>query len=446
MKTLRVWPLPAAAPNSLCHRRRLLRRGRRASLGILALAGVLAVRGEGFRNPPPGAFSLGRAGGRIAQIDDSSAVTHNPANLMDLAEVEVQLTPTLANLNWEFSSATAPGQAASTEEPWKYLPAIFAAVPLKNRDIAFGLGITTPYGIGGEWDADSSAFAPFTGILRYQSAHSTDLKAFNFNPSAALRLGEHAQIGAGLDCLWSELTLKQYYPWFLVTGSFADPDGNAKVKGDGVGFGGNVGITVSVAERHRFAVTYRSAITINYEGDFDLDNVPAAFGGQDLHSGFGSEVQFPTIVAVGYGFQVCDTVRLEVDAEWIQFSNFDQLPLEIQSPPPGLPASAPQDWEDTFTIGIGGDWRFASNWVLRASYQYYESPVPDSTLSPTVMDANQNVVTVGLAFHSGHHGLELAYSPVFYDTRHIRNSYNPAFNGDYEITLHLISLAYRFRF
>ena len=412
----------------------------------MTLVCALAAQGEGFRNPPPGTFSLGRAGGRIAHIDDSSAVTHNPANLVDLTGAEVQFTPTVANLKWEFSSGAAPGQTSSTEEPWKILPAIFGAVPLKNREVVFGLGITTPYGIGSEWDVDTPAFAPLTGALRYQSPHSTDLKTFNFNPSVALRLGEHAQIGAGFDCLWSELTLKQYYPWFLVTGSFADPDGNAEAKGDGVGFGGNVGLTITVAERHRFAVTYRSPITVNYEGDFDLDNVPAALGGQRLRTGFESEIQFPTIVAVGYGLQVCDTVRLEVDAEWIQFSTFDELPLRVEAPPPGLPTSAPEDWEDTFTIGIGGDWRMAPSWRLRASYQYYQSPVPDSTLSPAVVDANQNVITVGLAYHSRRHSFEVAYSPVLYDKRHIRNSYNPAFNGDYEVTLHLISVAYRFSF
>src|SRR5690242_8086046 len=48
---------------------------------------------EGFRNPPAGAFNLGRAGGRIAQIDDSSAVAQNPANLVDLQSPEVNFAP-----------------------------------------------------------------------------------------------------------------------------------------------------------------------------------------------------------------------------------------------------------------------------------------------------------------------------------------------------------------
>jgi len=63
-----------------------------------------------------------------------------------------------------------------------------------------------------------------------------------------------------------------------------------------------------------------------------------------------------------------------------------------------------------------------------------------------VVDADQNVITFGLGYRYRQHSFEVAYSPVFYDTRRIRNDYNPAFNGDYRVTLHLFSFAYRFAF
>src|SRR5439155_13197385 len=75
---------------------------------------------EGFRILPPGTFNLGRAGGRIAQIDDSSAVHQNPANLVDLANPEVQFSPAMVYLKSDFTSGN--GQTSSTEEPWKPLP------------------------------------------------------------------------------------------------------------------------------------------------------------------------------------------------------------------------------------------------------------------------------------------------------------------------------------
>jgi long-chain fatty acid transport protein len=411
-----------------------------------AALGFVQATAEGFRNPPSGTFGLGRAGGRIAHVDDSSAVTHNPANLLDLARPEFELVPTIADLEWEFRSADGSGQAADTEDTWKILPNFFAALPLKDRPVAFGLGITTPYGMASQWDTSSSAFARPTGLLRYQSPFSAQLMTINANPSVALALGDHLQIGAGFDAMWSQLTLKQFYPWFLGTGNLLDADGVAKAKGDGIGYGGNVGLTLKLAKRHRLAFTYRSPLRVTYDGDFELSHVPAALGGGTMKRDFESEVQFPTILAAGYGIQLSESVRLEADIEWLEFSNFDRLPLRVPSPPPGLPSAAPENWKNTFTVGVGGDWRFASNWVLRASYQYYQSPIPNSTLSPTLVDANQNVVTVGLGYQHNHHRLGLAYSPVFYDTRRVRSSYNPAYNGEYKVTLHLIAVSYGFLF
>lgn len=414
------------------------------SLALLPLA--LPTPAEGFRNPPIGAFALGRAGGRLAHIDDSSAIAHNPANLLDVAHAEVQLAPTFADLQWEFDSSIAPGQSASTEDTWKLLPNLFAAVPLKDHRMALGLGFTTPYGIASKWDTGSSAFARPTSVLRYQSAFFTELKTINSNPTFALALGDHVQVAAGLDVVWLELTLKQYYPWLLLTGNPLDPDGKARANGDGVGLGANLAVTLNLAERHRLVATYRSPITISYDGRFELDAVPAALGGGRRTSDFESEIRFPTIVAVGYGLQLSKKVRLAVDAEWIQFSNFDELPLDIESPPPGLPPGVPQRWRDTFTIGVGGDWQFAPKWFLRASYQFYQSPIPDSTLSPTLVDADQNVVTFGLGYRSRHHRLDLAYSPVFYNRRNIRNNDTPAYNGDYRVTLNLYTFAYTYSF
>src|SRR6266700_3478403 len=115
------------------------------------------VFGEGFRNPPPGTFDLGRAGGRIAQVDDSSAVQHNPANLVDLAGTEFQFTPTIVYISADFKSPN--GQSATSQNPWKVLPNVFGSTTLFDGKIAVGFGLTAPYGIGSEWDEKSSAFA-----------------------------------------------------------------------------------------------------------------------------------------------------------------------------------------------------------------------------------------------------------------------------------------------
>ncbi len=417
-----------------------------------ALLGVLLplerTTAEGFRNPPPGTFDLGRAGGRIAQVDDSSAVQQNPANMVDLPTTQLQLTPSIVYISADFASPN--GQHASTTDPWKLLPNAFATTPLLDGKLALGLGLTVPFGLNNEWDQNSSAFARPTGVLRYQAPYSSELQTINVNPAVSYKICDFLQAGAGLDIMWSQVTLKQFYPWFIFPGSTGlEPDGQLEVKGDGIGLGGNLGLTWLITERQRLAVTYRSPITVDYGGDFTVDNITptAAFLGATPRSDLTTQIGFPAMVAAGYGIKLSDALRLEADFEWIQFSRFKSLNLGVGNNAFLLPStSIPQNWRDTFTAGVSADWHFAANWVLRGGYQFYQSPVPDSTFSPTIPDADQNVITIGIGYVNGHHSLEAAYGADFYNSRHITNNQNPALNGNYDITVHLFSVAYRFTF
>jgi len=409
------------------------------------------AQGEGFRNPPAGTFNLGRAGGRIAHIDDSSATTQNPANLTELDRTQIQLSPNIIYMSVDFDSPT--GQSAKTENPWKGLLNGYLVIPWSESDVVFALGLTSPFGLSVDWDDDaSSAFAPGTGIWRYSTPYYDELMTANFNPTVAFKLSEHFSLGVGVDVMWSRLTLKQFYPWAVFPGSGGtEPDGNLKGEGSGVGIGGNLALTWKINEKHTVAVTYRSQMDVNYSGDTTINNITptAAALGVTSESDFGSSIAFPNMVAVGYGVQLTDSVRLEADVEWIQFSRFKTLEVDAANNNILLPPanrSIPENWKNTFTAGIGGDWTFASNWVVRASYQFYQTPVPDSTFSPSIPDANQNVITIGIGYHGKHNSFELAYGADFYADRNISTSYNPAFNGDYGITVHLMSFAYRYTF
>jgi len=405
-----------------------------------------AAHAEGFRNPPAGAANLGRAGGRIAFVDDSSAIAQNPANLVNLQSPEFQFAPSVVYIKVDYQSFT--GATATTDNPWKFLPNFFISTPLKKDQLSVGLGITTPYGLSNEWKP-SGSFADPTG-LRYQSPYFADLKTINFNPTVSVRAGERLTFGVGLNVMWSQLTLKQFYPWAAFPGSTgAEQDGIARLKGDGTGVGINMGLTWQMTERQRLAITYRSPVTVNYGGQLDINNVTptAAFLGAATNSDFSTRITFPTTVAVGYGVQITDKFRVESDVEWIQFSKFKSLNLDVGRNAFLFPStSIPQDWKDTFTAGIAGEWKFAPGWTMRGGYQFYQSPVPDRTFSPTIPDADQNVLTVGLSYQTGQHTFDLGYGADFYAPRTITNDQNAAFNGTYKNTVHLFALSYRYNF
>lgn len=415
-----------------------LRRG--FLLATAAAAIIEPVQGEGFRNPPPGAFSLARAGGRRAQIDTPDAAYHNPANLVNIPGITAELSPTFVYIKVEHQNSIT-GQQAETTDAFKVLPNAFATFEIIPAKLSAGLSVTTPFGLSNEWDKEG-AFGP-GGIYRNATAWYAELMTVDVSPTVAWRAAEWMAVGGGLDVYWSQLTLKQFYPAFP---AFGIPENPVKARGDGMGLGGNLGITVNVTDKQRLALTYRTPFDIKYEGDLQFGEEPM-LPGAVRESDFGSDIDFPGIFGFGYGIQLSDNFRLESNLEWVEFSKFDRLPLETGDNSNYFPTGIDHDWEDTFTIGIAGDWRFARDWTWRAGYQFYESPVPDHTFSPTIPDANQHAITTGIAFAGGPHRAEFSYGYILYDERNISNDGAAAiYNGRYETDVHLFSLGYAYHF
>lgn len=409
---------------------------------LCMVVATMAVFAEGFRNPPDGA-ALGHVGGKIVFSDDASAIAHNPANLVDLEGPEAQATLTLLHSKAEYESAA--GTSAETEEPWKWLPNLYFAWPLQDGQFAAGVGVTTPFGQSTEWSK--------TSVFQYTAPYFAELRVVNVNPTLAARLGDRLAVAVGGDLYWSDLDLKQVYSWYNVTKSLADRDGEASFCGDGQGLGGNVAVALEVTDRQRLAVTYRSAVKVEYEGDFEISNIPAAAKVSPLlqaltsRSDFDTEIEFPAVAALGYGVKATDTLRFEVDVEWIEFSRYDALDLDIGNNSLLLPSrTITQDWEDSWTFGVGADWNLRPELVLRAGYIFIESPIPDKTLAPTLPDADRHVVSVGLGYEKGGHALELACAFSFFDERDIEGNQNPAYDGEYELTSSLFGLSYGYTF
>jgi long-chain fatty acid transport protein len=418
---------------------------------LLALTLCLPAFAEGLRTIPPGAFDLGRSGGRFAHVNDASAAWNNPANLVEATNVQAEIVAAPIYMSIDHTSST--GGEVQTENPWKFLADAFLAVPLGEGKYAAGLGVTMPYGLGVQWDHASPA-SPFYFYAPYESG----MTAVNINPNFAVRLLDNLSVGAGLDALWSEIQIRQFYLWNQWPAvAPTSLTGDSHLKGDGWGWGGNVAVTWEFLKHHRLAATYRSQQTVQYEGSFEIDGIAsstAALLGATESSSFETEIGFPNIVGVGYGVELSDRVRVEINGEWLQWSRFQSLQVDIANNnllltgPGGGPSTIPQNWKDTFTAGIAGDYRISDHWMIRCGYQFYESPVPDSTFSPTIPDSNQHVITLGVGFRSQRHAVEAAYGLDLYEKREIQTGKPIAsnFDGTYEWNVHLFSLSYRYSF
>jgi long-chain fatty acid transport protein len=237
--------------------------------------------------------------------------------------------------------------------------------------------------------------------------------------------------------MYSEVDLRQSLPLLGPAG----PLTGVRLTGDGFGLGVHGGITFELSDNQRCAATVRSPIKIEYEGDTDVNGFTGPLA---TRSDFDSEIEFPTMVGLGYGVEFDNGLRVGIDVEWIEFSTFDEFPVDVGvNGAVGLfPPSIPQDWDDTWTFGIGGDMPISEEWILRAGYIHMETPIPEATMAPTLPDDDRNVFSIGLGHTGENHTLDIAYAINVFE-RKIDSSPIPAFNGEYELTGQMVQVSYR---
>ncbi len=400
--------------------------GKNTGLAFIS-AGVLCFAAgngwaDGYRNPPPTAAGIGKSGAHRVFADDASAISYNPANLALQTNASLVVGTAIARTETHYSPPI--GGNAESDGDWNYLPSVYFSAPVGDGGLAFGLGITTPYGQGIEWDA-ASLYNPFAPISLYQA----EIMMLDFSPTVAFRLGDRISVGAGLDIYYSELEFDGLVATVPPPGP---PSGNAKAEGDDIAFGGNAALTWQMTDRQRAIFTYRSETELDYEGDLTVTP-----GAPLVSSTFGLKVKYPTILATGYGIELTDNVRIEANLEWLNWSVNKTQTADLGA---NGSLSIPQNWDDTFTVGVGGSWRCCKNWTLRAGYAFIESPIPDATITPLLPDADRHALSVGLGYALGRHAVDAAYTYSIYDDR----TGTPS--GDYDIDSDLLGLTYSLSF
>lgn len=405
-------------------------RSMRLSVNGLALGLLCAVVttgwGNGFRNPPEGAASMGRTGGKIVHVDDPSAVAQNPANLAEFKELRTYSSYTLVYPEVEFEGGD--GRRDATTKKDKHIPSFFAAIPLKTEHpLVFGFSMSSPWGQSTVWPED--------GALRGAVPFRAELMTLNMQPTLATRLGDRLLVAAGVDVMYSELSFRQWLPFGARVG----------LDGDGVGIGANAAVTLILTEAQRLALTYRSPMKVDYSGDTKVDGVTGPLAPA---SGFDSEIDFPSMAVLGYGVSFCEKWRLGLDVEWIEFSRFDALPLElgVNSGAGIFPPEIPQNWNDVWTYGLGLDYRVNTAWILRAGWVYLETPIPSDTMAPTLTDDDRHVVSVGAGYRMKNgDAIDVAYAYSEYD-RTVSGNGIPAYDGNYQAQIHLFQVSYNYLF
>lgn len=385
--------------------------------------------------PVHGAKAAGMGTSFIAVADDPSAILHNPAGLTQVKGTNVYGGNTLLFPTTTYDSPA--GEREETEFQVFYPPHFYVSSDLGKENMVFGLGMHTPFGIGGRKWSD-------TGLTRYLSIESFT-GTFTVNPTVAWQVLPNLSVAAGIDYMGAisraEVRIDQ--------STLGASDAEQEVDGLGFGWGYNLGLLYFINDMISLGIAYRSEIEIDQSGETTISSIAPAlqplFGGSEFTTDVDTTSVFPQIVSIGIAIRTSDSFTLAFEAEWLEWSSFDEITFDYEDEVPAAgftDVTMTLDWQDIWLLKAGADYKINERLSLRCGYTYVETPVPDHTLAPSNPDSDQHNFSIGAGYTAGKWTVDIFYNAGFFEDRNVDNE---ILSGEYENFIHYAGLSVGYR-
>lgn len=259
-----------------------------------------------------------------------------------------------------------------------------------------------------------------------QLVQSINLKAYNLQPTVSFKICEHLSVGAGLMMTWGKFDLsRSMLPVgaanaqnvalnniiqivapgtpniFELAGDrnimSLDLEGKAKMA-----VGVNLGIMWDINEQWSLGMTYRSKLKMKVNsGSIDMSTIddptiqavlgqllpkfdinPSAISSAIVKT----ELPLPASLTWGVSFRPVPKWEFAVDLQYVLWSAYDQLDVQILNPSTNLPVltipASDKNYSNTLAFRFGGEYH-ALDWLTARMGMYVdESPVSSDYLNP----------------------------------------------------------------
>lgn len=378
------------------------------SLVALAVSGG-AAQAAGYALKEQSTRAQGNAfAGATAGAEDVSYMFFNPAALGWGRGVEVEAITTYIAPRSKLedaSSSTAANTLIGGRDKHgdvgedAVVPAFYAAAPLP-AGVRLGLGINAPFGLATDY--------PNNWVGRYHGVESK-LTTVNINPALSWRATDWLSLGAGFQAQYADGELSNAVDFGLIGATLQNPipnavpgsqDGFARLDGDDWAYGWNAGVLVEPVKGTRVGVAYRSEIDHELEGDVDFSGDSAGIanslraGGAFIDSDARLDVTTPATLSFGVHQEVSQRWVLMAEAQWTDWSTFDQLTVEFDNP--AQPDNVTEEeWEDSWFFAVGSTYQATDTVTLRAGVAYDQSPVKNKFRTPRIPDSDRYWLSLG---------------------------------------------------
>jgi long-chain fatty acid transport protein len=439
----------------------------------VALASAALVSAQaaatGFQVREQSAKTLANAfSNTAAGAEDASFMAYNPAAIGNIDGSQVAGGVSYIDATFELQDAEASNvlgapysSMASGEGGESAVVPSFAAKTQLDERWDLGLAIYSPYGLSTKYDED--------WIGRYHAVE-TELKTIDIQPTLNYRATDRLNLAVGLRAEYADATLSNAVDLGsagagagqLPPSAIGNADGMAEVTGDDWGYGYTLGALFQVTDQTRLGASYRSEIDLTLEGDVDYSSDNAAgqavLGGaqamgQLQDAGGTAELTTPANFNLGIHHQLTDRLALMANAEWTEWSSFDELVVKSEGQDI---STTTENWDDTWAFSVGANYALNRQWTLRGGLGIDETPVPSAEYrTPRVPDADRRWASLGATYRPTENlGITAGYLRIFGDdvdmdqdaTQTNENASRGNLSGTYEVAADVFALSMDYRF
>jgi long-chain fatty acid transport protein len=390
------------------------------TIGLLAVPA--GARAQAFGLNEIGTCAISRAfANTSAPCDDASTIYWNPGAISKTRGLSVLAGAAVIPLKGDFTQDTT-FQRYDADIPTAVVPHVFANYRTSGR-LAFGVGVYVPYGLTSQWRDD------FPGRFAAQKA---SLQSIYFQPNVAFQFTEGWSVGIGPVIGRSSVELVQAIDLSQQRTSANGPTfgqlgipkrtefARATLKGDAMGYGVNVGFHGRLTPTWEVGGRFLSQVDFKYD-DADATfearptgltlaannplNAPAGTPVDALLSGqftgtgaltaqkVQTRIMHPAQVQVGFGYTGFPNTTLTVDYAWVGWRSFKELPVDFQGG--ATDRVLLENYNNTSSLRIGGDYRFTNGAAVRAGFAAAASAAPDVTVTPLLPEQDRSYGSIG---------------------------------------------------
>ena len=376
---------------------------RTTMLAIVVLLTAGQALAGGFNIYEAGAKATALGGAFTATADDGSAIFYNPAGLAFLegSGFDLNLMPILPGA--KFTGAQRPDGGHSTGKTVDQTFPIPGLYYYQNRgDLALGIGVYAPFGLGVEWDD------PENWIGRALS-YNVDLATVYVSPTIAWKINDQASLSMGVDIAHTSITLNKYK---LLPGNAMDGINaiDITIEGDSeFNFTPSFGAMIKATDKWTFGAMYHHSkkmaikegtLTLTNTADPGLapsvDGLIASLGGA-THTG-STMLKLPHMLSLGTAYQFSERLRGEFDMVHFGWSTFSELALDFGNPL--LNQTIEEAYKDVWQYRVGVTYQISPALTGLAGYVRDETPQPVESMSPLLPDSSRNDWSFGLAWQA----------------------------------------------